>query len=115
MDTRSKIVSLEAALEAAQAPKSAAITGYFDPVTVEHARSLEASRRECGGPLVVFITEPPEPVMSAAARAEVVAGIAAVDLVALAPDGVDVTGARHEERADADRFERLLDRVNRRR
>ena len=86
MDTRSKIVD---AAQAARLAREGAtvVSGYFDPMVASYAEQL-AKLKEDGRPLLVLITEPPEPVLPALARAQLVAGLAAVDYVCATPDGV---------------------------
>ncbi len=111
MDTRKKIVSPEAALAAARERRSAGerialVTGYFDPLLASHARCL----REGASPgLAVFvaIADPPQPVLPARARAELVAALADVDYVIL-PEGAAALGGLapdelHDQRAADER------------
>ena len=84
MDTRRKILGwndARALLEAAGAPL---VTGYFDPMTAEHARRL-GELAKTHGPLFVLVLDPPEPVLSAGARAELVASLGCVKCIALPP------------------------------
>ncbi len=91
MDTRRKIVSAAEAVEAArrrrrEGGKVAVETGSFDVLQAAHARELAEA---CGGGdplLVAVIIQPAEPVLSARARAEMVAGLAVVDYVVIAED-----------------------------
>lgn len=85
MDTRRKIVSgpdcasrLEQ-LEQAGAPVTL-VSGFFDPVLQIHAARLDAAR-PAHGLLAVLILDPPEPILPARARAELVAALGCVDLV----------------------------------
>jgi hypothetical protein len=113
LDTRTKIVEFEQALAAARAPRGVAVTGHFDPVTSEHARRLREIKANTGCEhLTVFVTDPDDPVLPARARCEVLAGMAAVDLVAPADCIPDIPNAYHEEEADRARLERLVDRVH---
>lgn len=84
MDTRRKILAwsdARALLEAAGAPL---VTGYFDPLTADHARRLN-ELAETHGPLFVLLLDPPEPVLPAGARAELAASLACVRCIALPP------------------------------
>ena len=113
MDTRTKIVEYEQALAAARAPGAVAVTGRFDPVTSEHARRLREIKAKTGCErLVVFVTEPEQPVLPARARCEVLAGTDAVDVVTAADCIPEIPNAYHEEEADRARLERLIDRVH---
>lgn len=94
MDTRSKIVTLDQAAEAAARVRAAGrrvvvVTGAFDVVQAAHARLLNRVRD--GGHAVVAAVYDDDtlcavlgrkrPVLGAAARAELVAGLAAVECV----------------------------------
>lgn len=108
MDTREKIV------DAAQAARIAAsgaivVSGYFDPMVASHAERLQ-SLKPVGGKLLVLIATPEKVILPAAARAELVAGLRAVDYVSeLAPG---LTPQIHLELEDADRFAALLAHVH---
>ena len=94
LDTRQKILDGEVVL----------VTGHFDPLTAEHARRLESLRKP-GHALVVVITSPAHPILPARARAELVAGLAAVDRVLIAEDVL------REEAADFERTRELVEHV----
>ncbi|MBN8732976.1 MAG: hypothetical protein J0L64_20735 [Acidobacteria bacterium] len=89
MDTRRKILGwsdARALLEAAGAPL---VTGYFDPLTADHARRL-AELAETHGPLFVLVLDPPDAVLPAGARAELVASLGCVKCIVLPPpEGVE--------------------------
>lgn len=99
MDTRPKIVSfedalgrIEARLARGEAPR--VVSGYFDPLLRAHARRLEEIAASDGRPVVV-ITEPADPLLSAEARAVLVAALDAVELVTIAPpQGIEELIAR---------------------
>ena len=78
MDTRSKILSLEAAGRLT-GPLTLA-TGYFDVLRVEHARRLE----QAGRPLLVVVVRHSREILDAPARAELVAALRVVDYVVTA-------------------------------
>jgi bifunctional ADP-heptose synthase (sugar kinase/adenylyltransferase) len=122
LDTRKKIVSLEQAVRAIREhPGWVAVTGYFDPLTAEHSRRLREIRTGHSG-IVVFLSDPPDPVLSARARAELIAALAMVDYVVLpqerASSGSSLLDAGlpvlREEEADEARFKNLLRRVQER-
>jgi hypothetical protein len=79
LDTRTKIID---AAQAARVAREGATTvsGHFDPLVAFHAEQL-AALKENGRPLLILITTPPEPILPALARAQLVAGLAAVDYV----------------------------------
>lgn len=89
MDTRRKIVRDAAAW----CPPEGAVlvAGPFDPLLAVHARQLE-QLKGAAPLLAVLLTEPPEPVLPAAARAELVAALRCVDIVVL-PGGAPPAGA----------------------
>jgi bifunctional ADP-heptose synthase (sugar kinase/adenylyltransferase) len=74
MDTRSKIV--EAAPE-----DSDIVEGFFDPLLASHAVQIARSRNS--RPLTVVVRDPERPLLDARARAELVAGLRAVDYVVI--------------------------------
>jgi bifunctional ADP-heptose synthase (sugar kinase/adenylyltransferase) len=87
VDTRTKIVP------AAEAARLAAngvmvVSGYFDPLLSAHPEQLLALKPE-GGSLLVAIAEPPNPILPARARAELLAGLAVVDYVAESVEGLE--------------------------
>jgi len=89
VDTREKILSWHEAAgrierQLAGAPPLRLVTGHFDPLLVAHARALEEIAASDGRPAVI-ITEPPDPLLPAEARAVLVAALAAVEWVTLAP------------------------------
>jgi hypothetical protein len=81
------------------------LSGYFDPLLAEHVRMLRqhsvTDRR-----LVVEITNPPNALLPARARAELVAALAMVDYVVL-----DDGGNSSDAPADAGITERFVQHV----
>ncbi len=57
-------------------------SGHFDPLLAEHVQLLRDTA-EPGKALVVEITNPERPLLSARARAELVAALSIVDMVVL--------------------------------
>lgn len=86
MDTRTKIVSKADAARLA-AEGALIVSGTFDVLIAEHADQLEKLKQD-GRALVVAIAEPENPILPARARAELVAGLAAVDYVVESADGL---------------------------
>jgi hypothetical protein len=92
MDTRRKIVR---DARHWRPPGGAVLAaGPFDPLLAAHARQLEQLKG--GAPaLVVYVTDPPDPLLPAQARGELVAALRCVDAVVVAgepPAGaVDLT------------------------
>src|ERR1700740_962310 len=91
MDTRNKILSSSEAAQIAQ--HATVVSGYFDPLLAWHASRLQELKAELKGdlPLLALIATPPHPILSARARAELVAGLRVVDHVceALAPTEIE--------------------------
>jgi glycerol-3-phosphate cytidylyltransferase-like family protein len=121
VDTRSKILSRDAALELPQ-PLTLA-TGYFDILRAEHARDLQQARdRAPAQPLVVVVLAGNNLLLSVQARAELVAALRMVDYVVTANDG-DLDGIFEAlkpaqlvrlEAADQRRARQLMEHVQRR-
>lgn len=103
-------------LDAAAAPL---VSGYFDPLTSAHARRL-AGLAETHGPLFVLIVDPPDPILPAGARAELVASLACVRAVVVPgpEEAAAIFGALpaarllREEAADLERREDLTRHVH---
>lgn len=105
MDSRSKIAAetdCGARLAELQATGRGVrvVSGYFDPLLAWHAERLEELRAG-GGRLAVMILDPPDPILPARARAELVAALGAVDLVLIPPTGAAVTAQVCLEETDA--------------
>lgn len=105
MDTREKIIG-EAEARSVAAAGATVVRGYFDPLLAAHAGRL-AQLKQRGAALLVVIASPADPILPARARAELVAGLRAVD---------HVTEANIEpriclEQEDALRFDELLRHV----
>ena len=62
------------------------VSGCFDPLLSSHAERLERAKRD-GSKLVVVLVEPVEPILPTRARAELVAALRCVDLVATDASG----------------------------
>jgi bifunctional ADP-heptose synthase (sugar kinase/adenylyltransferase) len=109
MDTRVKIVTkVEAARLAAEG--ATLVSGYFDPLLASHARRLAALKGSAK--LIVAIEDPPRPILPARARAELVAGLRAVDFVVEGLDGLRADVRLEQE--DLQRFEGLVAHVHER-
>jgi hypothetical protein len=119
VDTRSKILPWEEALHLLHPSSDVRIvTGYFDPLLAAHAarlRELSAADSQ----LLVIVTHPPNPLLPACARAELLAALSVVDLVTVAPSDAPLMfpdGLRliREEAHDAARTRELVRHVHRR-
>ncbi len=122
LDTRTKIVSFDQAVRAIREhPGWVAVTGYFDPLTAEHARRLKEIRAEHSG-IAVFLSDPDDPILPARTRAQLLAALAMVDYVVLpqerASSGSSLLDSGlpivREEQADEARFKKLVRRVHER-
>lgn len=124
MDSREKIVTVEQAASLAERGRAAgtrlrAITGHFDPLLASHARRLAELARP-DGLLFALIADPPDPLLPARARAELVAALRAVDYVILpgsaaieaALDRLRADEVFREEPADRDRTSALIRHVH---
>ena len=108
MDTRSKIIDAGQAARIAESGATV-VSGYFDPMVASHAERL-AALKPAGQLLLILITTPPDPILSARARAELVAGLAVVDYVCDAPDGVPPHISLDREHAE--RLTQLIGQVH---
>ncbi len=83
MDTRHKIIESKRAQALAQGLRAKGVkivTGYFDVIVAEHVRRLREIKNG-SAMLVVVVLDPPEALLAARARAELVAALAVVDYV----------------------------------
>ena len=85
MDTRNKIIAPERAVEIisemrSQRVRPEVLTGYFDVLLASHVRRLREVRNGADR-LLVIVLDPPDPVLPARARAELVAALGVVDYV----------------------------------
>jgi bifunctional ADP-heptose synthase (sugar kinase/adenylyltransferase) len=107
LDTRKKIVDAAQAARIAQSGATV-VSGYFDPLIAAHAERLRQLKRE-GAPLLILIRSAHDPILPARARAELVAGLAIVDHVCEAPNGIAPDISLEDE--DQARLARLIDHV----
>lgn len=105
MDTRTKIVGADEARRIAAAGATV-VSGYFDPLLASHAERLAQLKRN-GAPLLVVIASPPNPILPARARAELVAGLRVVHHVTEANVAPQVC----LEQEDGARYKALLEHV----
>lgn len=113
MDTRSKIVPFAEAIEHCRGNHCQLVLGYFDPVYAPHAQRLEEIAAE-GKPLVVLVAEPESPLLSADARAQMVASLFSVAHVAVAGGFSSSLPLIDERNADLARRDALLAHIRRR-
>jgi len=98
LDTRTKIIDAAQAARVAQGGATI-VSGYFDPMIASHAERLTKLKRE-GTPLLVLVATPPEAILPALARAQLVAGLSVVDYVCDAPVGIDPQIHLEDEHAE---------------
>jgi hypothetical protein len=108
LDTRTKIIDASQAARIAQCGATV-VSGYFDPMIASHAQRL-AALKQSGTPLLVLISTPPEAILPALARAQLVAGLSVVDYVCDAPDGL--APAIHLEAEHAELLTNLIHHVH---
>ena len=118
MDTRTKILDAEAAIAAAGAARRAGktvklVVGTFDPLLAAHARRLREIAGE-GAVLFAAIQEPDAALLTAQARAELVAALGVVDYVVLGDVPLRPDEVYREEGADAGRTRDLIRNVQKR-
>jgi hypothetical protein len=118
VDTRSKIISLDRACGLLQDPASGpvkVVAGNFDVLTAGLLRRLQ-SLADGNSILIAAVVDPPDPVLPARARAELVSALAVVDYVILtqSADLALLGGIINEEAADRKRLESLIEHVHRR-
>ncbi len=128
MDTRKKILTTEGAVALARDLRAQnkplqVVTGYFDVLVAGHVRALRDVRSATSArPLLVVITPPAQPVLSARARAEMVAALGMVDYVVTAEPGqresllaaLEAEDVVAFEAADERRARQLIEHVHRR-
>jgi hypothetical protein len=112
LDTRTKIID---AAQAARIAKAGAmiISGHFDPMVASHAEQLTSLKQD-GKSLLILITTPPDPILPALARAQLVAGLACVDFVCDASvlNGENLTPHVALETQHSERFAILIRHVH---
>lgn len=104
VDTRTKIIDSVQAADIA-ASGATTVSGYFDPLVASVAERL-ASLKHGNEKLLVLVATPDNAILSAAARAELVAGLLAVDYVSEL--SATLTPQIRLEQEDAERFGALL-------
>jgi len=97
------------------------VVGNFDPVLAGHARRM-SGLADGSGALMTIVADPPHPILTAPARAELVAALAAVDHVVLPGDTpledliakLEATEIVRAEAADQELTRELIRHVQRR-
>ena len=108
MDSRTKIVAVSEALSLY--PDGLWVVCHLDPMLATHARRLEHLAGQ-GRPLVLVVTDPPDPLLPTRSRAELAASLRCVSAVAIGnvPEGVEVAS---EEVSDIERRNELARHVH---
>lgn len=118
-DTRAKIVEWDQFRERLLAPQppAAIVIGHFDPLVYLHTERLNELADKYG-PLAICITSPPDPLMPARARAELVAALSCTEFLAIvereevsvlaATPGVVVVDETHNDILRRDQLMRLV-------
>ncbi|HEY1336693.1 MAG TPA: hypothetical protein VGF59_04250 [Bryobacteraceae bacterium] len=123
MDTRRKILTVEAACELRPDDPVAMVAGTFDILRVEHARELVSVRNRTAARTLVAVVLPfSGELLNLRARAELAAALRMVDYVVTANDGdLDRLVASLQpsefvrlDAADTRRTRQLIDHVHRR-
>src|SRR5690349_17410080 len=117
MDSRSKILTFDAALELR--PVGAVVSGTFDVLLAGHAQALAAIRELTEKPLLVVVLPLAKEVLPQAKRAEMVAALRMVDYVVIGDSAeldrlIEVLRPAIVERmgaADAQRMKQLIEHV----
>ena len=107
MDTRNKIV-LASEAESRLPHIAFLISGWFDPLLAVHATRIEEIPEQFA--VAVMIVEPPDPVLPARARAELVAALRRVELVIL-DEARTLTPALRLEEEEAELRPKFLEHV----
>jgi hypothetical protein len=96
LDTREKIVDLSEAVKKVSTGEWTIVPGFFDPLTATQAKRVSALG-ESGRKLAAVVFHGEQTLLPAQARAALVAGLRAIDLVAIAPEGEWRTAVRASE------------------
>jgi len=106
LDTRTKIVAAE------RLAGRTVVAAYFDPLVATHTQRFQELAKQ-HGPLAVCICDPPEPLLSAQARAELAAACRDVEIVAVGEQALSQAAAIIDERpGDLDRRAVLMRHVH---
>jgi hypothetical protein len=105
LDTREKVLALEAVPALVGAGEWTAVAGLFDPLTLSQAERLAAlARKRAGQKILAVVLPDPEALLPAAARAALVASLRSVDAVVIAQsEELRRCGIALEEDARAER------------
>ena len=103
MDTREKIVSIDAVPALLVTGEWTVVAGLFDPLTLAQAQRVAATA-EAGRRTLVVVIPDPDTLLPAQARAALMAALRDVDAVVIAdPEQISGPGRRVHEDAAAER------------
>jgi hypothetical protein len=106
LDTRTKIVSPE------RVAGRTVVAAYFDPMVHTHAQRFHELAGQ-HGPLAICLCDPPDPLLSAQARAELAAALRDVELVVIGEEALAQAAVVIDERpADLERRAALMRHVH---
>ena len=126
LDTREKIIDIPNVLAISEnwhktGVRWKLVTGYFDVLTPDHVRSLQASAK--GGPLIAAVLDQPDSLLPQRARAELAAALRVIDYVLLLQDTEHLEGVIQKlqppeliraEKSDQRRSQALIEHVHQR-
>ena len=109
LDTRSKIITVE---QATGRSVETLVVGYFDPVIAAHVSRLLALKE----PVTVSLLDPPDEILPARARAELVAALGCVETVIIGDARGKIVAARTIDftAADLQTRQELVERIRHR-
>jgi hypothetical protein len=108
LDTRTKIIDAAHAARIAQAGATV-VSGHFDPLVASLGERL-AQLKQPGTPLLVLIHSAADAILPALARAQLVAGLAAVDYVCDEPG--DLAAQISLDQEHSERLSQLVEHVH---
>ncbi len=92
-------------------PDARFVSGFFDPMLASHAARLEELSAD--RTVVVALADPPDPLLPALSRAQLLSGLRAVSAVVLPGDSVAAGRVEiREESGDLERRKSLIERVH---
>lgn len=119
-DTRNKIITVEEAREIARHSRQqpSAFVTHMEVLGSNVVRRVEQLAARTDGKFYVILTDPPSPLASLEARAEIAAALRAVDYVISAPEGAAAALDAiqpglifHDEEEDCERTRLLMEHV----
>ena len=120
LDTRSKIISPETALELARTRELVVVQASFDVLLATHAAALQKVRDGTPGAILMIVLSPPSvPLLAERARAELVAALHMVDYVVTGspedfPSRLHAATVISRRTEDEEQTRQLMEHVHRR-